>query len=55
MNQFIEKPQLLILVVKAGKDLTKVSARETFTNIDIEALLRNYNVITLSLDQSVKR
>ena len=54
MYEFVAKPQLLILIVKAGKDLTQVSAREKFTNIEIETLLRNHNV-TLSLDQSVKR
>ena len=55
MNQFIEKSQLYILCVKAKRDpLSVVTARESFTNDEIETLLRNHNV-TLTLDQSVKR
>jgi hypothetical protein len=41
-------------MLKANKVVTNLCARETFTNVEIEALLRNHNV-ALNLDQSVKR
>ena len=54
MNQFIEKSQLYILCVKSKRDPLSVAARESFTNEEIETLLRNHNV-TLNFDQSVRR
>jgi hypothetical protein len=54
MNQFIGKAQLVVLLMAAGKDLTKVGTKEAFSNREIETLLKNHNVAK-SLDQSVKR
>ena len=54
MNKFIDKAQLLMLMLKAKRDITSLTARETFPNVEIEALLRSHNK-TLSLNQSVKR
>ena len=54
MNKFIDKAQLLMLMVKAKRDITSLEAKETFSNVEIEFLLRSHNE-TLSLDQSVRR
>ena len=54
MNKFIDKAQLLMLMMKAQRDITSLTAKDTFSNVDIETLLRKHNE-TLSLDQSVKR
>jgi hypothetical protein len=40
MNQFIGKPQLVVPLMAAGKDIMKVGTKETFSNREIETLLR---------------
>ena len=54
MNKFIDKAQLLMLMVRAKRDITSLIAKETFTNVEIETLLRSHNE-PLSIDQSVRR
>ena len=54
MNKLIDKAQLLMLMVRAKRDITSFTAKETFTNVEIETLLRSHNK-TLSLNQSVSR
>ena len=54
MNKFIDKAQLLMLMVRAKRDITILSAKETFSNVEIETLLRSHNE-TLSIDQSERR
>jgi hypothetical protein len=54
MNKFIEKAQMLILMVDANVNVTSARTKDTFTNIEVEVLLQRYNE-TKNLDQSIRR
>ena len=45
INKFIEVSQLLILMLKANKDITNLIAREAFSNVEFQTLLKSYNLL----------
>jgi hypothetical protein len=38
MNKFIDKAQLLMRMMRAQRDITSISAKETVSNVEIETL-----------------